>query len=127
GLRDALGLDLRGLMFAPAGDKAIHETRYAQPALFTTGYALAMLWQSWGLQPAAMLGHSIGEYVAAHLAGVMSLHDALALVSARGRLMQAMPAGGMAAVHMDEAALRAWLAAHASSLEIAAVNAPGLC
>src|SRR5690606_21223092 len=55
GLRDALGLDLRGLMFAPAGDKAIHETRYAQPALFTTGYALAMLWQSWGLQPAAML------------------------------------------------------------------------
>lgn len=126
-LREPLGRDLRELLFAPAGDTTINETHYAQPALFVTEYALALLWQSWGVRPAAMLGHSIGEYVAAHLAGVLSLADALALVAARGRLMQGMAPGGMAAVHMDEGALRAWLAANAPALEIAAVNAPGLC
>ncbi len=126
-LREPLGRDLRELLFAPAGDKTINETRYAQPALFVTEYALALLWQSWGVRPAAMLGHSIGEYVAAHLAGVLSLDDALTLVAARGRLMQGMAPGGMAAVHMAEGPLRAWLTANAPALEIAAVNAPGLC
>ncbi|WP_288255005.1 type I polyketide synthase [uncultured Hydrogenophaga sp.] len=126
-LREPLGRDLRELLFAPAGDKTINETRYAQPALFVCEYALALLWQSWGVRPAAMLGHSIGEYVAAHLAGVLSLADALTLVAARGRLMQGMAPGGMAAVHMAEGPLRAWLAANAPTLEIAAVNAPGLC
>lgn len=126
-LREPLGRDLRELLFAPAGDKTINETRFAQPALFVTEYALALLWQSWGVRPAAMLGHSIGEYVAAHLAGVLSLADALTLVAARGRLMQSMAPGGMAAVHMAEGPLRAWLAANAPALEIAAVNAPGLC
>jgi len=126
-LREPLGRDLRELLFAPAGDTTINQTRYAQPALFVTEYALAQLWLSWGLRPAAMLGHSIGEYVAAHLAGVFSLPDALTLVAARGRLMQDMAPGGMAAVHLGEAALRAWLAEHAPTLEIAAVNAPALC
>ena len=126
-LREPLGRDLRELLFAPAGDKTINETRYAQAALFVTEYALAQLWLSWGLRPAAMLGHSIGEYVAAHLAGVLSLQDALTLVAARGRLMQSMAPGGMAAVHLGEGALRAWLAEHAPTLEIAAVNAPALC
>lgn len=126
-LREPLGRDLRELLFAPAGDLTINETRYAQPALFVTEYALAMLWQSWGVRPAAMLGHSIGEYVAAHLAGVMSLADALALVAARGQLMQGMAPGGMAAVQLSASELQKWLATPAGTLEIAAVNAPNLC
>jgi phthiocerol/phenolphthiocerol synthesis type-I polyketide synthase E len=126
-LREPLGCDLRELLFVPESDTVINETRYAQPALFATEYALAMLWKSWGVRPAAMLGHSIGEYVAAHLAGVMSLADALALVAARGQLMQSMEPGGMAAVHMGATELQSWLMASAHTLEIAAVNAPGLC
>lgn len=126
-LQAPLGRDLREILLAPAGDTTVNETRYAQPALFATEYALAMLWQSWGLRPAAMLGHSIGEYVAAHLAGVMSLDDALALVAERGRLMQSMAAGGMAAVHLGAADLQRRLDAAGGGLEIAAVNAPGLC
>ena len=87
-----LGLDLRDVMLAAsAGDAAvINETRLAQPALFVTEYALARLWMHWGVQPAAMIGHSIGEFVCAHLAGVMSLEDALALVAARGRCARRM-------------------------------------
>lgn len=126
-LQTPLGLDLRTLLFAPAGDTRIDETRYAQPALFATEYALAMAWQSWGVRPAVMLGHSIGEYVAAHLAGVLSLGDALALVAERGRLMQAMPGGAMAAVHLGANELAQRLQAWGSPVEIAAVNAPGLC
>ena len=126
-LREPMGRDLREVLFAPAGDLTINETRYAQPALFVTEYALAMLWQSWGVHPSAMLGHSIGEYVAAHLAGVMSLADALTLVAARGQLMQGMAPGGMAAVQLSASELQKWLATPAGTLEIAAVNAPGLC
>jgi phthiocerol/phenolphthiocerol synthesis type-I polyketide synthase E len=126
-LREPVGRDIRELLFAPAGDTVINETRFAQPALFVTGYALAMLWGSWGVRPSAMLGHSIGEYVAAHLAGVMSLPDALTLVAARGRLMQGMEPGGMAAVHLGPDELQKWLVTPSGTLEIAAVNAPGLC
>lgn len=126
-LREPMGRDLREVLFAPAGDLTINETRYAQPALFVTEYALATLWQSWGVRPAAMLGHSIGEYVAAHLAGVMSLADALTLVAARGQLMQAMAPGGMAAVQLSASELQKWLATPVGTLEIAAVNAPNLC
>lgn len=129
-LRTPLGIDLRTVLFAHADDPAIHQTRLAQPALFVTEYALACLWQRLGVQPAAMLGHSIGEYAAAHLAGVMSLEDALLLVTERGRLMQAMPAGGMAAVHLDADELTRRLAdgdAAAAGVSLAAVNAPQLC
>jgi acyl transferase domain-containing protein/acyl carrier protein len=120
-----LNLDLREALFASPGNASIDETRLAQPALFTTEYALASLWRELGVEPAAMLGHSIGEYVAAHLAGVMSLEDALAVVAVRGRLMQALPAGSMAAVHLDAARLARWL--DRTGVEIAAMNAPDLC
>ena len=117
-----LGLDIRGPIFGEREDE-LNETRLAQPALFVTEYALAQLWMSWGIVPQAMLGHSIGEYVAAHLAGVFSLEDALASVALRGRLMQALPPGSMAAVHLSAKDLQPWLDC---SIEIAAVNAPEL-
>jgi acyl transferase domain-containing protein/acyl carrier protein len=122
-LSDHIGRDIRDVLFGEGGDQ-INETRFAQPALFVTEYALACLWRQWGVVPKAMIGHSIGEYVAAHFAGVMSLEDALSIVATRGRLMQACPPGAMAAVHLPPAELSAMLPA---GVEIAAVNGPELC
>lgn len=123
-LRPHLGLDLRQVLYS--GDaSSLDDTCYAQPALFVTEYAMSLLWEQWGLRPAAMLGHSIGEYVAAHLAGVLSLEDALALVAARGRLMQSLPPGRMAGVPLGAAELHRWL--DGSDVEIAAINAADLC
>jgi acyl transferase domain-containing protein/acyl carrier protein len=121
-----LGLDLRAAVLGDGPAAALDETRLTQPALFAVEYALATLWASRGVRPAAMLGHSIGEYVAAHLAGVLSLEDALKVVAARGRLMQALPAGSMAAVPLGEADLARYLV-ESGGVEIAARNAPGLC
>ncbi|GAB4215711.1 MAG: hypothetical protein OHK0022_55950 [Roseiflexaceae bacterium] len=84
---------------------SLNDTRFAQPALFVIEYALAQLWLSWGVKPAALLGHSLGEYVAACLAGVFTLDHALALVAARGRLMQEMEPGAMLAVPLPEGEL----------------------
>ena len=95
-LQHHLGVDIRDILFAGPEDSAIHEARFAGPALFCTGYALASLWMALGVAPAAMLGHGAGEYVAAHLASVFSLSDALAVVAARGRSMQDLPPGAMA-------------------------------
>ena len=100
------------------------QTSIAQPALFVVEYALARLWMSWGVQPEACLGHSIGEYVAACLAGVFSLKDALRLVALRGKLMQEMPEGLMLAVPLPEARVRRLIG---DGLWLAAVNAPTLC
>ena len=122
-LQPHFGRDVRE-MLRIGTDGELSETSVAQPVLFVTEYALAVLWMSWGVQPTAMIGHSIGEYVAAHLAGVFSLEDALMLVAARGRLMQDMPAGDMLAVRLAPADLKPRLSAGA---EIAAVNAPALC
>jgi len=122
-LADDLG-DIREVIFSRDTDDTLRQTRFAQPALFVVEYALARLWQSWGLEPAAMLGHSIGEYVAATLAGVFTLPDALRLVAARGRLMQGMPPGSMLAVRLDEAEVRPMLP---DGLSVATVNAPGTC
>ncbi|MBB4634032.1 non-ribosomal peptide synthetase/type I polyketide synthase [Longimicrobium terrae] len=128
-LAPALEMDLRHALFPAAGgeDEAnalLRETRITQPALFVTEYALARLWMSRGVQPESMLGHSIGEYVAACLAGVFSLEAALRLVAARGRLMQSLPAGAMLAVPMPETELAALLPA---SLSMAAVNGAAHC
>jgi amino acid adenylation domain-containing protein len=126
-----LGLDLRSLLFPPgeeadAAGRTLTETRFAQPALFVVEYALARLWMAWGIRPAAMLGHSLGEYVAACLAGVFSLPDALHLIAARGRLMQQLPPGAMLAVSLPAPELQRLLVEHAPDLSLAVVNAPAL-
>ncbi len=123
-LEPELGLDLREVVFGEQVKADLDETRLAQPALFATEYALARFWMSLGIRPFAMIGHSIGEYVAAHLAGVMTLEAALRIVAARGRLMQAQAPGSMAAVQLSSAELQNYLD---ESVELAAVNAPGLC
>jgi acyl transferase domain-containing protein/D-arabinose 1-dehydrogenase-like Zn-dependent alcohol dehydrogenase/2-polyprenyl-3-methyl-5-hydroxy-6-metoxy-1,4-benzoquinol methylase len=119
-LRDRCGFDILAALRLPDGG-GLDETVSAQPALFATEYALAALFRSWGIQPEAMMGHSLGEYVAAVLAGVFSLGDALALVAARGRLMQATPRGAMIAVAGGLADLTSLL--H-PGISVAALNGP---
>ena len=80
------------------GQDELTQTAITQPALFVTSYALAKLWEHWGVEPDAMIGHSLGEYVAACLAGVFTRDDALTLVARRARLMQELPSGAMLAV-----------------------------
>lgn len=127
-LADELGTDLRvasGLMPDPTGAAAglLDRTEYAQPALFATEYALSRLWEEWGVRPQAMLGHSVGEYVAACLAGTFELDDALRVVAARGLLMQGLAPGGMVAVHLSAGELAPLLTARVS---LAASNGPRL-
>ncbi|PPE65560.1 type I polyketide synthase [Caldimonas caldifontis] len=122
------GTDYKGLLFPPAGQeedaaRRLEQPSLALPLLLTTQYALARLWMSWGLTPAAMIGHSMGEYTAAHLAGVFSLEDALTLVELRGRLFETLPEGGMLSVPLPEAEV---LARIGPELSIAAVNGPSL-
>ncbi len=128
-LKPALGVDLRRLLYPDAAvsdedRRRVTETILAQPAIFTIEYALAQLWMSWGIRPDNMLGHSIGEFVAACLAGVFSLEDALRLVAMRGQMMQKLPAGGMLSVRLAETEVRKRLNGH---LALAAVNSPTLC
>jgi phthiocerol/phenolphthiocerol synthesis type-I polyketide synthase E len=142
-LRPHLGLDLRDILYPGEEEKRgrggegengqspisnlqspINQTQYTQPALFVVEYALAQLWMEWGIHPTAMIGHSIGEYVAACLAGVFSLEDALALVVARGRVVQQLPEGAMLAVMLPEQEVRALLK---GQLCLAAVNGPAAC
>ncbi len=128
-LKSLAPFDLRALLYPAAGDEEraraeLERPAVALPALFLTQLALARLWMSWGIVPATMIGHSMGEYTAACLAGVFSPTDALALVTLRGRLFETIPAGGMLSVPLAEHDLRPLLGAE---LAIAAVNAPGLC
>jgi acyl transferase domain-containing protein/NADPH:quinone reductase-like Zn-dependent oxidoreductase/acyl carrier protein len=125
-LGGALGRPLLSVLDPAPGDEAlIDQTAFTQPALFALEYALSELWAAWGIQPAAVLGHSVGEYVAACVAGVFSLEDGLTLIAARGRLMQALPAGGaMAAVLAGEDDVRDAIARVAPAASIAAINGP---
>ncbi len=109
----------------PGEDSPLDQTAYTQPALFALEYSLATLWRSWGVTPAAVMGHSVGEYVAACVAGVFSLADGLKVIAERGRLMQALPQNGsMAAVFADESRVAAALAPFARDASIAAINGP---
>lgn len=129
-LQPLLGLDLRTLLFPAAGGeeeagRKLGRTRFTQPALFAVEHALARLWLAKGVVPSALLGHSIGEYVAASLAGVFSFEDALELVAERGRLIDELPEGSMLAVPLAEGEALALAAESAGALDLAAVNEPG--
>lgn len=126
-LRTPLGIDLIQALYPAVSEKddcaeRLNQTWLTQPALFAVEYALAQWWISLGVVPAAMAGHSIGEYVAACLAGVFSLQDALSTVAARGRLIYDLPAGSMLAVPLAAADVRI-----SEQLSLAAINNPNMC
>ncbi|MHC5764549.1 MAG: aminotransferase class III-fold pyridoxal phosphate-dependent enzyme [Nostoc sp.] len=135
-LKPLLGRDLREIIYPAPSDAygglrlretatiSLRQTCFTQPALFVIEYALAQLWQSWGVKPQGMIGHSIGEFVAACIAGVFSLEDALMLVATRGRLMWELPAGAMLSVRLPAKEVEPRLSAE---LAIAAINGPSLC
>jgi amino acid adenylation domain-containing protein len=129
GLTPILGLDIRNLMFAPAEEadaasEQLKQTMFTQPAIFCVEYAMAKLWLHWGIRPTAVIGHSVGEFTAACIAGVFDLNDALKLVATRGKLMQSVAHGSMlsvrAAAHDVESVLD-------SDSAVAAINSPKLC
>jgi phthiocerol/phenolphthiocerol synthesis type-I polyketide synthase E len=126
-LKPEIGADLRKLLFPgkrrrKQAAEELRDTRWAQPALFTVGYALAELWKSWGVRPAAMIGHSVGEYVAATVSEVMTLEDGLRLIARRGRLISALPRGSMLAVMAPAEKLERFVG---GGISLAAINAPG--
>jgi acyl transferase domain-containing protein len=121
-----LSLDIRTVLYPSETDTAtaqerLNQTWLTQPALFVVEYALAWMWIEWGVRPQAMIGHSIGEYVAACLAGVFSLEDALALVAARARMMQPLSGGAMLAVPLTESEVQPLLY---GGVSLAAINGP---
>jgi len=126
-LTPLIGRDIRGIVYPVTGgaesSAALTATAAAQPAIFSVAYALARTWMSWGVMPQTFIGHSVGEFVAATLAGVFGLEDALAIVAERGRLIQSLRPGAMLAVRLDGARLAELMPA---SLSVAALNSPTL-
>jgi amino acid adenylation domain-containing protein len=128
-LRPHLGCDLRTILYPAKDDEetasaSLRNTTFTQPAIFTIEYALSVWWRSLGVEPATMVGHSIGEFVAATIAGVFTLPDVLRVVAARGRLMQSMPGGAMLSVRASADEIQPLLP---PEVELAAINSPSLC
>ncbi|MBD3884960.1 thioester reductase domain-containing protein [Phormidium tenue FACHB-886] len=128
-LRPYLEQPLLSVLYPNGTDSRLDQTAYTQPALFAVEYALAQLWRSWGVEPTIVMGHSVGEYVAACIAGVFSLEDGLKLIAERSRLMQALPPNGeMVAVFASEtqvtAAIESYRQTAAAEIGIAAINGP---
>jgi amino acid adenylation domain-containing protein len=128
-LKPHLGRDLRELIFPESGDQktaqiSLQDTLYTQPSIFVIEYALARFWQGIGIEPEMMVGHSIGEFVAATLAGVWKLEDVLSIVALRGRLMQKLPRGSMMSVNIGADAIAKVLP---EALQIASNNSRNLC
>ncbi|MEI2580370.1 SDR family NAD(P)-dependent oxidoreductase [Scytonema sp. PRP1] len=125
-LRSYLGKSLLTVLYPEPGETSpLDQTAYTQPALFAIEYALSELWKYWGVVPTAVMGHSLGEYVAACVAGVLSLEDGLKLIAARSQLMQSLPAGGeMVAVYASEETIRAITELYTDKVAIAALNGP---
>jgi len=122
---DALGISIIKVMHDSARPDLVSQTRYTQPALFALEYSLALLWRSWGIEPVAMLGHSVGEYVAATLAGVFTLEDGMRLICKRAELMHHCPGdGAMAAIAAPREIVQLRLAGHEHAVSIAACNGP---
>lgn len=126
-LRDDLPRPLLEYLLGTAPEEEIHRTEIAQPALFAVNWAMARLWMRWGLQPDAVLGHSVGEYPAACIAGIFELEAGLKLVAERGRLCAGLPSGGgMAAVQLPPERLSPFLKDYDGRLSVATYNGPGL-
>jgi phthiocerol/phenolphthiocerol synthesis type-I polyketide synthase E len=123
-LQEEMKIDIREVVFGGRGEE-LEETRLVQPGLFAVEYALARTWMSWGVEPEAMMGHSLGEYVAACVAGVFSVEEGLRLVARRGRMMQEMEGGAMIAVGVEESEAQGLAAG--GELSVAAVNGPQQC
>lgn len=125
-----LGIDVLELIYPPnkehkaGSSEKLKETRFTQPVLFMLEYSLARLWMSWGIEPLAMIGHSIGEYTAACISGCISLEDAIRLAAERGRLMQECETGAMLSVELSETGIEKIIG---SELSLAAVNSPKHC
>lgn len=124
-LRPHMDVPLLELIFGDSDKSLIDQTAYTQPALFAIEYSLARLWRSWGVEPWVVMGHSVGEYVAACVAGAINLEQGLELIARRGRLMQTLPAGGcMAAVFADVECVGNAIESFAAEVSIAAINGP---
>lgn len=127
--KEKLGIDLRQMLGrdtqpADPATQKLNQTHFTQPAIFVIEYAVAQLWISWGIRPVAMIGYSIGEYVAATLAGVLSLEDAIALVAKRAQMIQELPKGAMLAVPLTEQEVQPFLS---KNLSLSAVNGSSQC
>ncbi|MCK4823706.1 type I polyketide synthase, partial [bacterium] len=128
-LKPHLSLDLRDILYPDnknreEANRKLEQTFITQPALFAIEYALAKLWMSWGACPNVLVGHSVGEYTAACLAGVFSLEDALSLVATRARLIQGLPPGSMLVVPLSDKEILPFLG---DEISVAAVNSPSFC